>query len=154
MEIEEQRMMFDQVRFVPIIIPALPEAVACRAVTSIHKPTYPEHIDQMMKSPFKADFKGVHFKNYDNIYSTGTRSFPVLCLMIPDVTVILPICPAYAVKSTSAESTRELQIRSCANVARMIQDINYDESFSPMAMIDRIRVLFVWLMLKESSICS
>jgi hypothetical protein len=71
---EEQRMMFDQVRFVP----ALPEAVACPAVTSLIKPDCPVHIGQMMKSPFKAEFKGAHFKNYDKMYSTGTWSFPVL----------------------------------------------------------------------------
>jgi hypothetical protein len=85
-------MMFDQVRFVPVEAPALPEAVTCCAVASLIKPNCPAHIGQIMKSPFKAEFKGAHFENYDKMYSTGTWSSAGV--------VLLPICPAYAIKST------------------------------------------------------
>jgi hypothetical protein len=85
-DIEEQRIILDQVCFVPV--PVLLEAVVCCAVT--------------MKSPFKTAFKGAHFENYDNMYINGTWSFTVLRSLVPDGAVILPIRPAYAVKSTSA----------------------------------------------------
>jgi hypothetical protein len=62
-DLEEQQMMYDQVRVVPIYLPSLSEPVACRAVASLQKPECPDHIGQMMKRPFKADFKGRHFDN-------------------------------------------------------------------------------------------
>jgi hypothetical protein len=99
--IEEQRMMFDQVRFVPIPVPALPEAVACNAVTSLIKPDCSARVGQIMKSLFKEEFKGAHFENYDKMYSTGTWSFSVLRSLIPAESVLLPICPAYTIKYTS-----------------------------------------------------
>jgi hypothetical protein len=94
-------MMFDQVRFVPIPVPVLPESYAHRAVISLYKPDWPEHIGQMMMSPFKAEFKGDHFENYENMYSTGALSFPVLRSLLPSGVLLLPTRPAYALKSTS-----------------------------------------------------
>jgi hypothetical protein len=140
-DIEEQRMMFDQVSFVPVQVPALLAVVSFRAVTSLIKPDCTAHIGQMMKSPFKADFKGAHFENYEKMYSTGTWSFPVIHSLIPAEAALLPIRPAYAVESTSTESLWEIQVRSCVNGARMQQDIHYDESFAPVASIESTHVL-------------
>jgi hypothetical protein len=99
--IEEKWMMFDQVHFVHIPVPVLLEAYACHVVTSLYKPDCPAHISQMMKSPFKADFIGAHFENYEKMYATGTWSFPVIRLLLPSDALLLPIRPVYAVKSTS-----------------------------------------------------
>jgi hypothetical protein len=125
-DLEEQRMMYDQVLFVPVLLPSLPEIFVCRAVAYLHKPECPEYIEQMMKSPFKADFKGSHFENNDKMYSTGTWSYPLLRSIIPPEAVLLPLRPAYTVKSTTMESLWELQVRSCANGARMKQGVHFD----------------------------
>jgi hypothetical protein len=100
----------------------------------------------MMNSPFKADYKGEHFENYDKMYSTGTWSFPILRSVVPPEGIILPIPPDYAVKSTSTESLWELQVHSCANGARMKQGIHFEECFSPVAMIDSIRIRIILFM--------
>jgi hypothetical protein len=50
-DIKEQCMMFDQVRFVPMELPSIPEPVAFCVVVSLHKPECPEHLGQLMKSP-------------------------------------------------------------------------------------------------------
>jgi hypothetical protein len=136
-DIEKQRMMCDQIHFVPI----LPEAVACRAVTSLLKPDCPDHNGQMMKTHFKVECKGANFENYDKIYSTGTWSFPVRGLLVPDGAVILPIHPAYSAKSTLTESLWEIQVHSCDNGSRMHQCIHNEESFTPVASTESIRVL-------------
>jgi hypothetical protein len=73
----------------------------------------------MINIPFKADLKGAHFENYDKMHSTGTWSFPILRSLVPLEGIILPINHDYAVKSTSTESSWELQVSSCANGARM-----------------------------------
>jgi hypothetical protein len=77
----------------------------------------------MMKSPFKADFKGADFENYDKMYSTGTWSYPLLrSLISPDV-ILLPIRPAYTVKLNTTESLLDLQVRSCVNGAHILASI-------------------------------
>jgi hypothetical protein len=98
-DLEEQQMMFDQVCCVPVALPAISDSVACRAVASLYKPDCLEHIGQMMKIPFKSEFKGAHFENYDNMYHTGTWSYPVVSSLVLRAAVLLPIHPAYTVKS-------------------------------------------------------
>jgi hypothetical protein len=52
--LEEQRAMFNQVRFAPVTVPDLPipiEPFACRAVTAGIKPDTPAHLGDMLKSP-------------------------------------------------------------------------------------------------------
>jgi hypothetical protein len=122
-DLEEQRMMFNQVRFVPINLDPVPDPVACRAVTSLHKPECPEHVGQMVRSPFRSDFEIAHFENYDKMYQTGTWSYPVAKTLLPSGTVILPLRSTYTVKSTETDSLWELQVRSCANGVHMIEGI-------------------------------
>jgi hypothetical protein len=134
-------MMFDQVRFFPVKYPSAPEHVSCCDVASLHKPECPTHIGQMMESPFKYNFKGAHFEKYDKMYHTGTWSYPLLRSLIPKDAFLLPIFPAYAIQSTTTESLWGLQVRSCANGARMQQGIHYDESFSPVTSIENILII-------------
>jgi hypothetical protein len=47
-ELEEQRTMFDQVHFAPVLSALMPDLVACRAVTSLLKPDCPEHVGQLV----------------------------------------------------------------------------------------------------------
>jgi hypothetical protein len=98
--IEEQRQMFNQVQFVPVEVPTIPTPVACSAVTSLTKPDCPEHVGQMVRNPFHAEFKFAHFENYDKMYSTGTWSYPVATHLLPAGDLILPIRSTYKVKST------------------------------------------------------
>jgi hypothetical protein len=52
--LEEQRAMFNQVRFAPVTVPDLPipiEPVACHAATAGIKPDTPAHLGDMLKSP-------------------------------------------------------------------------------------------------------
>jgi hypothetical protein len=140
-DLEEQRMMFNQVRFAPINLDPIPDSVACRAVTSLHKPECPEHVVQMVWSPFWLDFKLAHFENYDEMYETVTWSYPVAKTLLPSGAVILPIRSTYAVKYTETDSLWELQFRSCDNGARMIEDIHYDQPFTPIAMSDIICII-------------
>jgi hypothetical protein len=95
----------------------------------------------MMRSPFKADFQGAHFENYEKMYGTGTWSSPVLRSLLPSDALLLPIRPVYAVKLMSTESLCELQGRSCANSACMKQGIHYEESYATVASIDSIQIL-------------
>jgi hypothetical protein len=60
-DLEEQRMMFNQVRFSPVAIYPIPDPVARPAVKSLHKPEFPEHVGQMVRSPFRFDFNLAHF---------------------------------------------------------------------------------------------
>jgi hypothetical protein len=140
-DIQEQRMMFYQVHLVSVPVPVFPDTVACRAVNSLHRPDYPEHIGQMMNSPFKDDVKGAHFEKYDNMYSMHTWSFPILRSLVPPEGIILPILPDYATKSTSTESLWEFKVRSCANGSRMKQGIHFQEYVSPVAMIESIHII-------------
>jgi hypothetical protein len=66
--IEERHTMFNQLHFAPVLSAPMPDLVACRAVTSLLKPDCPEHVGQMVRSPFRAYFKVAHFDNYDKMY--------------------------------------------------------------------------------------
>jgi hypothetical protein len=131
-DIDEQQMMSDQVRFISIPVPLLLNDVTCHAVTSFCHPECPEHVGQMMKSPLKAGFNCAHFENYDKMYSTSTWKFPMLRSLVPNEGVIIPICPAYAVKSTSTKYFWG---------ARMKQGIRFEEYFAPVVMIDSIHIM-------------
>jgi hypothetical protein len=61
-DIKVQRIMFNQVRFSPISKDPIPEHVACWAVTYLTKPDCPEHVGQIVRSPFRADFNVAYFK--------------------------------------------------------------------------------------------
>jgi hypothetical protein len=142
-DIEEQRHMFNHVHYAPVKSPPMPDLVDCRAVTSLIKPECPEHVGQMVRSPFRVDFKMAHFENYDKMYQTGTWSYPVAKSLLPPKAVILPIRLAYSVKSTETDSLWEMQVRSCANGARMIEGVHFGQSYSPVAMIDSIHLLLI-----------
>jgi hypothetical protein len=142
-DLEEQRSIFNQVRLAPVSVPDLPtpiESVACRAVTAIMKPDVPAHIGEMLKSPYKPEFKAAHFENYDKMFRTGTCSSPVLRSLLPREAVILPPHSVYAVESAEVENVFDLQVRMCANGSKMIEGIHYDQSFAPVASIDNIRM--------------
>jgi hypothetical protein len=132
--IEEQRTMFNQVHYAPVAEEHSLAPVACHAVTSLKKPDCPAHVGQMVGSPFKVDFKFAHFENYDKMNQTGTWSYPVARRLLPSDVVILPIRSNYAVKSTETASLWELQVRSCANGARMI--VHFYQLSAPVAMMD------------------
>jgi hypothetical protein len=133
--------MLNQVRFAPVLFALMPDIVACRAVTSLLKPDCPEHVGQIARSPFCADFKMAHFENYDKTYAIGTWSYPVAKAILPPDAITLPIRSTYSVKSTITDSLLELQVRSCANGARMIEGVHCEQSYAHVAMIDSIRVL-------------
>jgi hypothetical protein len=92
--------MFYKVHGAPVEHNPLPEPVAFRAVTSLNKPDCPEHVEQVVHSPFWADFKFAHFENYKRMHQTETWIYPVSKSLIPPKDVILPIRSTYSVKST------------------------------------------------------
>jgi hypothetical protein len=68
--LEEQRAMFNQVRFAPVTVPDLLipiEPVACLVVTAGIKPDTPAYLGDMLRSPYKDEFKTAHFENYDKM---------------------------------------------------------------------------------------
>jgi hypothetical protein len=89
--------------------------ITCRAVASLKKPDCPEQVGQMVRSPFKMDFKFAHFENYDKMYQTGIWSYPVARGLLPSDAFLLPIRSTYAVKSTETASLWELQVHFCSN---------------------------------------
>jgi hypothetical protein len=138
--LEEQRAMFNQVRFAPVTVPDLPipiEPVACCAVTAGIKHDTPAHLGDMLKSPYKAEFKAAHFENYDKMYRTGTWSAPVLQSLLPPDAVILLTLSVYAVKPSEVANVYDLQVRTCANGSKMIEGVHYDQSFAPVSSIVR-----------------
>jgi hypothetical protein len=142
--LEEQRAMFNQVRFAPITAPDLHipiETVACHAVTAGIKSDTPANLGDMLKSPYKAEFKAAHFENFKKVYRTGTWSAPVLRSLLPPDAVILPPRSVYAVKPSEVANVYDLQVRNCANGSKKIEGIHYDQSFAPVSSIDSIRMM-------------
>jgi hypothetical protein len=90
---------------------------------------------------FWADFKFAHFENNDKMYSTGTWSYPVAKSILPSDAFILPIRLTYNVKSTETDSLWDLQIRTCANCARMVKGVHFEHSFPPVATTDNIQFM-------------
>jgi hypothetical protein len=140
--------MFDHVHFVSIPVLVLPEAHTCRAVTPLYKPDCPVHIRHIiMKSPFKADFKGAHFESYDKMYATGTWIFPVLRSLLPSNALLISTHPDYAVKPMSTESLWETQLCSCANGSHMKQGFNYEESYT---LVTSINITHIFLCIDDA----
>jgi hypothetical protein len=140
-DIEEQRTMFDRVRYAPVSKEPAIAPMVWHAVTSLNKPDCTEHVGKMVRSPFKKDFKFAHFKNYNKMYQTGTWGYPVARSLLPSDAIILPIRSTYAVKSTETASLWELQVRSCDNGACMIEGLHFYNSYAHVAMMDSIHVV-------------
>jgi hypothetical protein len=132
--LEEQPTMFNQGRFAPVLSAPIPDLVACRAVISLLKPDCPEHVGHMARSPWCADLKKEHFKHYDKMYEVSKD-------LLPLDAITLPVHSTYSVKSTVTDSLWELQLRSCAHGARMIEGVHYDQSYASVATIDSARVI-------------
>jgi hypothetical protein len=63
--------------------------------------------------------------------------------LLPSGEVILPIWSTHTVKSTETDSLWELQVWSCANGARMIEGIHYDQYFATVAILDSICIVLI-----------
>jgi hypothetical protein len=102
------------------------------------KPDTPAHIGQLSNNPFYAEWKAALFKNYAKMLQSGTWSAPILRTQVPTSKTILPARVTFKVKNTDVDNNYELYCRTCANGSKMIEHVDYSNSYSPVGSIESI----------------
>jgi len=148
--IEEHRAIFNQIHLTSMIKSqpndntstnyiVLP--IAKTVVSSPTRPPTPNHVGELSRQPLFAEWKSALFKNYDKMLHSGTWSAPILRSSIPPEKTVLPARVTFKVKDTNVENNYELYCRTCANGSTMKENVDYQNSYSPVGSIDSIRLL-------------
>jgi hypothetical protein len=144
----ENRAIFNQIKLsyrpsnitdatpLPIIAP-----VGNKVLSLPIQPIAPEYIGQLSTNPIATDWKDSLFDNYDKMLRTGTWSAPILRSTIPPDKNLLNSRVSFRVKDTSSPNIYNLQGRTCADGSKQCQFIDFQDSYSPVASIDSIRLL-------------
>jgi hypothetical protein len=142
------RAVFNQIRLSstqsPIDDSSLSSVVApagLKVVSSPTRPDTPTHFGATFSSPFASDWKDALFQNYNKMLNCGTFSAPVLRSSVPKTKTILRPRVACRVKDTSIPHQYDLYARTCADGSTQKENIDFTDSYSPVASIDSLRLL-------------
>jgi hypothetical protein len=137
--LESNRAIFNQIRLNyhqnlpntpdphPVILP-----VARRIVTSSTRPTTPSRIGELANNPFRSDWKGSLFENFDKMQTTGTFSAPMLRSQVPLGKAVLRSRIAFRVKDGDTAQAYDLSTRTCADGSGMREGVDFAHSYSPV----------------------
>ena len=81
------------------------------------------------------------FSNNNKQRRSGSLSIPFLRTQLPPNTKIFPLQLAFQVKITDIDNYYKLKSRLCLNGSSMIEGIDFDISFAPVADSSSIRIL-------------
>jgi hypothetical protein len=115
--------------------------VGMKVVSSPVRPETQSHFGATYHSPFASDLRDALFHNYDKMLATGTFSAPILRTLVPPHKSILRPRIACHVKDTSIPYQYDLSARTCADGSTQRENIDFTNSYSPVASIDSIRLL-------------
>jgi hypothetical protein len=146
--LSSNRAVFNQIRLSaarpPVddsISPSVVVPVGMKVVSSPVRPETPGHFGATYHSPFASDWRDALFHNYDKMLATGTFSAPILRTSVPPHKSILRPRIACRVKDTSIPHQYDLSARTCADGSTQRENIDFTDSYSPVASIDSIRLL-------------
>jgi len=119
-----------------IIVP-----VGLKVVSSPIRPDTPAHFGATFHSPFASDWRDALFQNYNKMLASGTFSAPLLRSSVPSHKTILRPRVVCKVKDTSLPNQYDLYARTCADGSTQRENIDFQDSYSPVASIDSLRLL-------------
>jgi hypothetical protein len=117
----------------PVVVPS-----GLKVVSSPVRPPTPAHFGQTINMPFSAARKEALFGNYSKMQATGTFGAPILCTSMPSNKSVLRSRAACRVKNTSIAHHYDLFARTCADRSTMKENVDFTDSYSPVASIDSI----------------
>jgi hypothetical protein len=135
------RLTFDNTTLDGHISPSVIVPVGCKVISSPIRPPNPKHFGETIYMPFAADWRDALFHNYEQMMKTGTFSAPILRLLVPHDKAILRPRIACKVKDTSIPHQYDLYARTCADGSTQKEFVDFQDSYSPVASIDSIRIL-------------
>jgi len=112
--------------------------VGLKVVSSPTHPDTPPHFGAIFTSPFASDWRDALFHNYNKMMTSGTFSALILCSSVPSNKTILRLRVTCKVKDTSIPNQHDLYARSCANGSTQCENIDFTDSYSPVASIDSL----------------
>lgn len=143
------RAMFNQIKLLttpntttdlstpdPIVVP-----VGLKVVSSQVCPDTPSHFGATFNSPFASDWRDAHFQNYNKMLASGTFSALILCSSVPLHKTILRPRVTCKVKDTSTPNQYDLYAWTCADSSTQCANIDFTDSYSPVASIDSLCLL-------------
>jgi hypothetical protein len=148
--IEENRAMFNQIRLLTMsnnissnsnLSLPLPVPIVKSVIVTPTRPCAPNHIGELTNNPFYSDWKSSLFKNYDKMLAAGTWSAPILKSTVPPGKTILRNRVTFKVKDTDQPNTYELYSRTCVDGSPKKENVDYNNSYSPVGSTDSIRLL-------------
>jgi len=112
-----------------------------KVVSSPTRPETPSHFGATFASPFASNWKDALFQNYNKMLNCGTFSAPILRSSVPLNKTILRPQIACRVKDTSIPHQYDLYARTCADGSTQKENIDFTDSYSPVASIDSLHLL-------------
>jgi hypothetical protein len=140
--------IFNQIRL-PCTQPSIDESslssviapAGLKVVSSPTRPETPSHFGATYASPFASDWKDALFQNYNKMLHCGAFSAPILLSSVPSNKTILRPRIACRVKDTSIPHQYDLYARTCADGSTQKENIDFTDSYSPVASVNSLRHL-------------
>ena len=107
--LQENRFIFNQIRQI--------KAISGKLTSLTTKPPTPDHIDDLVKSPLKAELCDSIFTNYEERERYTTSSAPFIRSLISPETKILPPRISFRVKTTNIDNKYDLYSITCTYVS-------------------------------------
>jgi len=99
------------------------------------------HFGATFNSPFASDKRDALFQNYNKMLASGTFSAPILRSSVPSHKTVLRPRVVCKVKDTSLPHQYDLCARTCADGSTQRENVDFTDSYSPVASIDSLRLL-------------
>ena len=129
-DLEEIRFRFDQVR--PV--------VSNLEVRLPKKPPTPKNIDDALGGPQRQFWKEALFVQYEKNKNVSLISAPIPIKPLPEVTKVLRSLIASSIKEGDCSDAWKSVARHCANGSSQIKGIDFDQSYSPVAHAESLRI--------------
>jgi hypothetical protein len=98
----------------------------------------PSHFGATFNSPFASDWRDAHFQNYNKMLASETFSALILRSSVPSHKTILRPGVTCKVKDTSTPNQYDLYAWTCADSSTQCANIDFTDSYSPVASIDSL----------------
>jgi hypothetical protein len=121
--------------------PSIVVCVGLKVVSSPIRPDTPAPFGATYSSPFASDWHDALFQNYNKMLATGTFSAPILRSSVPPQKTVLRPCVVCRVKDTPVPNQYDLFARTCTDGSTQRENINFTDSYSPVASIDSLCLL-------------
>jgi len=139
-KLEEVRAVFQQVKLLDMKPPVAPQARTV-LISSPVPPIDPQNPKELASSPWRTEYTQAQCEHFMKMMRSGSISIPMLRSLVPPGRNVLHSLQIFSHKPVpDVKHTWELRDRWVSNGTGMQKGIDYEESYSPVARPESIRL--------------